>query len=81
MAKILFFGRFSDLSPPLDMPLPDGVSDVDSLSAWLGTTVEGFAHLSEQSGAHVAVNKSVVLGNMDISDVDEIAFMSALSGG
>jgi len=57
MAKILFFGRFSDLSGPLDIDLPESVINKPSLTAHLSTVL------------------------VEIKNSDEIAYMSALSGG
>lgn len=81
MVRILFFGRFSDLSGEMNVDLPDNVSDVVALREWLSSKIEGFDTLAAQPGTHIAVNKSIVMGAAEISDDDEIAFMSALSGG
>jgi len=81
MAKLLFFGRFSDISGPRDMPLPDGVNDSDVLIAWLSDGDAALAAQFARAGNRVAVNKVMIQEAVPITDSDEIAFMSALSGG
>jgi len=81
MAKLLFFGRFSDISPARDIALPEGVSDSDGLMAWLADNDDALAAQFARAGNRVAVNKVMINGSVVITDTDEIAFMSALSGG
>lgn len=81
MATILFFGRFSDLSGPLDIELPETVTDKHSLSLFLSTKIEGFAALVSKPDARISVNKMVSMDEVAVSNTDEIAYMSALSGG
>jgi len=81
MARILFFGRLSDLSPARDMDLPDGVDSTDSLKAWLMEQDAGLADGLSGAGVFVSVNKEIKQSDAPITNGDEIAFMSALSGG
>ena len=81
MAVILFFGRFSDLSTRMDISLPPSVTDKVSLNAFLSKEIEGFAALVSRPDTRIAVNKMVSLNPVAVTDADEIAYMSALSGG
>ena len=81
MATILFFGRFSDLSKRLDVELPDTVTDKKSLTAFLCGEIEGFGALASKSDARISVNMMVSTNEVAVSNDDEIAYMSALSGG
>ncbi|WP_017931066.1 MoaD/ThiS family protein [Robiginitomaculum antarcticum] len=83
MAQFLFFGRFTDISKGFARDLPDGVSDSAALSLWLCRTFEGFEAQWQRAGARMAVNQVLVMGSapVTIGNDDEIAFMSALSGG
>lgn len=81
MAKILFFGRFSDLSEPLDIDLPSHVNDKPSLTAHLSSLIPGFAELAALPDTRISVNMMVSMKAVAVGNDDEIAYMSALSGG
>ncbi|MEO0398595.1 MAG: MoaD/ThiS family protein [Pseudomonadota bacterium] len=81
MAVIHYFGRFSDLAASGDMPLPAGVTDTATLIDWLSSENARFAEEMARPGAAVVVNQEIVRGVQTLTDRDEIAFMSALSGG
>ncbi len=78
---ILFFGRLGDVSPNISAALPDGVSDTDSLKTWLSKNNEALATELSKTGNRIAVNKTIVNENTVLSNTDEVAFMSPLSGG
>jgi len=59
MAKILFFGRFSDLSGPLNIELPNGVTDKPSLTAHISKLLPGFAELAALPDTRISVNMMV----------------------
>lgn len=81
MAKVLFFGKLSDAGSPMDMALPDGVSTTADLTLWLGNQNEALKDALDSPGVFMAVNQEIVRQDTHISDDDEIAYMSALSGG
>ena len=81
MATILFFGRFSDLSDRLELDLPETVTDKQSLTRFLGGKIEGFAPLAAKPDTRISVNMMVSMNEVVLSNEDEIAYMSALSGG
>ncbi len=81
MMDILFFGRLSDVSKPLSIERPAGVTDIESLKHWLGQQNEVLIKALEQTGVRVAVNKAIVSENVPLTGDEEIAFMSVLSGG
>lgn len=81
MAFLLFFGRFSDLVEDHTLSLPENVTTTKALSEWLSETYAGFEAELERPGAQIAVNKHIIQSHTPIFDGDEIAYMSALSGG
>lgn len=78
---ILFFGRLGDVTPNISAPLPGDVSDTDSLTVWLSSSNENLARELAKAGNRIAVNKTIITQNTPLSDNDEVAFMSPLSGG
>ncbi|WP_409432699.1 MoaD/ThiS family protein [Litorimonas sp. RW-G-Af-16] len=81
MMSLLYFGRFSDIGNSGLADVPDSVTDTDSLTAWLCAEYDGFESEMLRAGARIAVNKTVITENTPLIQGDEIAFMSALSGG
>lgn len=81
MAVILFFGRFSDLAGRIEVQLPPSVTDKATLTAYLSETVEGFAAIAALPDTRISVNMKVSLNEAAVGNRDEIAYMSALSGG
>jgi len=81
MAKILFFGRFSDLSDPMEIDLPSSVIDKPSLTAHLSSVIPGFAEIAALPDTRISVNMMVSMNEVAVGNTDEIAYMSALSGG
>jgi len=81
VAKILFFGRFSEISGPLEIDLPSHVVDKPSLTTHLSSILPGFAELAALPDTLISVNMMVSMKDVEIKNVDEIAYMSALSGG
>lgn len=81
MAVIQYFGRFSDIATSGEATLPAHVSDTDALAEWLAQSNDRFAEELKRPGVSVVVNKEIVRGVAPVTDKDEIAFMSALSGG
>ncbi len=83
MAQLLFFGRFTDVSTDTALAVPDSITNTQELTDWLSETLDGFRAEWLRPGARMAVNKELVIESAPVSvtDDDEIAFMSALSGG
>ena len=83
MVKLLYFGRFTDVAKNADIDLPKNVSDSKALVAWLTEQHVGFEAEWQRAGARMAINKTVIndMETHAITDGDEVAFMSALSGG
>ncbi|MEM6626365.1 MAG: MoaD/ThiS family protein [Pseudomonadota bacterium] len=81
MAKLLFFGRMSDIEADRDVDLPQGVSDTDALIDWLSADNPVFADMVREKGNSLVVNQAIVRGATPISNADEIAFLSPVSGG
>lgn len=81
MARLLFFGKFSDVAENGEVTLPEHVTDTEALIGWLGETHEGFAALWKTSGTMLVLNHQTISQPKPIKPSDEIAFLSALSGG
>ncbi len=81
MAVILFFGRLSELSAPLDIDLPKDIKTVDGLIIWLEENYPALKSGLKHKGNRIAVNHEIVDLKSLVSNKDEIAFMSPLSGG
>ncbi|MEO1014508.1 MAG: MoaD/ThiS family protein [Pseudomonadota bacterium] len=81
MARILFFGRLSDFAEAIEAPLPDGVRDTDALTAWLSRENARLGEALARPGVRVIVNNAFISAPLELSDTDEIAFTSPLSGG
>jgi molybdopterin converting factor small subunit len=83
MIRILYFGRFSDIGTSGETARPESVTDTNSLIAWLTEQHSAFLAEWHRPGARLAVNQAIIpeLETAPIKDGDEIAFMSALSGG
>jgi molybdopterin converting factor small subunit len=73
--KILFFGRLKDGAPV--RPLPPDIRDTETLRAWLGRDRPDLLDAS----IRIAVNDEMVLGNRELDEGDEIAFLPPMSGG
>lgn len=81
MATILFFGRLSESSDTITSALPEHVKTTDDVIAWLGENNYALKATLATPGNRIAVNKTIISNSTPISDADEIAFMSPLSGG
>lgn len=81
MATILFFGRLSEVSGTINETLPVTVKTTDDLIVWLGNADESLKSALNTEGNRIAVNKTIISTPTSISNTDEIAFMSPLSGG
>ena len=79
MATILFFGRLQEAvgTKVLTTALPAGVSDTESLRAWLGRDHPAL----REATVRIAVNAEVRSGNAPVAESDEIAFLPPMSGG
>jgi len=78
---ILFFGRLGDTAQNMSVPIPETVTDTDSLKSWLSQNNDALAQELAKIGNRIAVNKTIITENTVLSDQDEVAFMSPLSGG
>lgn len=81
MAKIVFLGRFKDMSAgPGEITL----SNITTLSELIDQVAEGNPALHEalsHESTRIIVNKSVLVQDVLPAELDEIAFMPPLSGG
>ena len=79
MARVLLFGRFSDLAGWRDRQI-----EADSLSALKVILAAEDAHLGEAldgKGVQVAVDQAIVRGEVALTARSEVAFLPPMSGG
>jgi len=82
--KILYFAWLKEKTgiSEEDCSLPDGVSNVSGLIAWLKGRGDGFEQaFNDPSIVRVAVNQEHVDVNCPLSDGDEVAFFPPVTGG
>ena len=82
MARILYFGKLSDVTGSLseELPLPAGIADTEALRGWLDTE-RGFGGALLHKSIRLAVNGDITAGPAPVSDTDEIALMPPVGGG
>lgn len=82
MARILYFGRLSDITGDLgeDLHLPDEISDSETLRTWLDKQ-RGFSGALLHKSVRIAINGEIATGPMPVCDKDEIAFLPPVGGG
>ena len=82
MARLLYFGRLTDLTgpPAQTTSLPSDVSDTASLRAWADAEFGGTGAMLE-STVRLAINNEIVEEPAPVTDGDEIAFMPPVGGG
>ena len=80
MAKLLFFGRLSDLTGQLEtsLQLPDNVQSTESLRAWLEQ--EYNADFKDET-IRIAINGAIQQEPALLQNTDEIALMPPVGGG
>lgn len=82
MARILYFGRLSDLTGAAEetLTLPDKVSTAGELRQFLDLRFEANGALLEPT-VRIAVNSELCFDTESIGETDEIAFMPPVGGG
>ena len=82
--KILYFAWLKEKTGvgEEDCALPDGVTDVAALVAWLKGRGDGFAEaFADDAVVRVAVNHEHVDTDHPLADGDEVAFFPPVTGG
>ncbi|MEO0983172.1 MAG: molybdopterin converting factor subunit 1 [Pseudomonadota bacterium] len=82
MARLLYFGRLSDVTGHAEetRDLPSDVADTAALRRWLDADHAADGALLEAS-VRLAVNSEIVMDPAPVSNGDEIAFMPPVGGG
>lgn len=82
MAKLLYFGRLSDITGAVEesLTLPDSVSTAGELRRFLDLRFDAQGALLEPT-VRIAVNNELCFDATTISEADEIAFMPPVGGG
>lgn len=84
MATILYFAWVRDIVGlgQEEVSLPDDMSTVDELSAWLAVRSEGHAAaFADRSRLRVAVDQRMTHFSASITGAREIAFFPPVTGG
>ena len=81
--KILYFGRPSESLKLSDetVNLPEGVSTLAELLAWLRLRGDNWAQELTENRVRCAINQEFSAWSAPISDKDEVALFSPISGG
>lgn len=82
MAKMLYFGRLSDLTGFVEetLDLPDHIQTAGDLRQWLDLRFDGDGTLLEPT-VRIAINSELCFDSSAISDTDEIALLPPVGGG
>ncbi len=82
MAKILYFGRLSDISGAAaeTLVLPDSVATAGDLRQFLDLRFKAGGALLEPT-VRIAVNNELCFDDAAVNEADEIAFMPPVGGG
>mgnify|MGYP001548897997 FL=1 len=81
-ARVLFFGRIADVcgrAVTVSIP-PDGCT-LGDLKARIADTVEGGGGALREPGVRVAIDQVMACDDRWVSPGQEVAFLSAFSGG
>jgi len=81
--NLLFFGKLTDMAGDRESEtdLPTGVSSVSALIDWLAGEDATLGEALREKSTRAMVNRSIVAGDVTITDGDEVAFMPPVSGG
>lgn len=82
MAKLLYFGRLSDVTGKTEevIDLPDSIETAGELRSWLDMRFEADGALLEPT-VRIAINNEISFDADAVSAPDEIAFMPPVGGG
>lgn len=82
MAKILYFGRLTDITGTNaeTLSLPASIRTTEDMRSWADERHHANGALMEKS-VRIAVNNEMVADTALVSDTDEIAFMPPVGGG
>jgi len=81
--KVLFFARLRDDlgTSEESLPLPDGVTTVEELRAYLSQRGDEWQAAMEMPGLFIAVEQKVVDGDTVLKGTEEVAFFPPVTGG
>ena len=82
MAKIIYFGRLSDVTGKTEeaLDLPDNIETAGALRSWLDLRFEAGGALLEPT-VRIAINNEIVFDDEALDQAEEIAFMPPVGGG
>ena len=83
MIKIIFFARVRDQlgTDEIELPLPQGVQNVASITALLQQRGEVFESTLADPSILVAVNQEMASPQTTIDEGDEVAYFPPVTGG
>lgn len=81
-ARVLFFGRVADAcGRMIDIPVPPEGCSVRDLKARIASIIEGSAAPLDEPTVRVAIDQVIAGADPWVSPGQEVAFLSAFSGG
>lgn len=81
MANLLYFGRVSDVGVDGPVDIPSGLKTVRDLRRWLCEGDPGLGAVLRETTIKAIVNGDIAADDTRVSNTDEIAFFSPMSGG
>ncbi|WP_340645060.1 MoaD/ThiS family protein [Phenylobacterium sp.] len=81
MAKVLLFGRLSDIAGWRERTLDPLPTSLSALRAQLCAEDESLAEALSAPGVQVALDQAIVRGDAALTPRSEVAFLPAMSGG
>lgn len=81
MARVLLFGRLSDLAGWRERSFDPAPATLSALKALIRDLDAALAEAIDGPGVQAAVDKALVRGDVALSPGAEVAFLPAMSGG
>lgn len=79
MARVLLFGRLSDIAGWRSRDIDS--ASIETLRALLSCEDEGLAEALAAPGVQIALDQAIVRGDAALSARSEVAFLPPMSGG
>ncbi|MDP3175356.1 MAG: MoaD/ThiS family protein [Phenylobacterium sp.] len=81
MARVLLFGRLSDVAGWRERTLDAGAGSIAAIRALLAAEDADLGEALVAPGVQVAVDQAIVRGDLVLSAASEVAFLPPMSGG
>ena len=81
MVRVLFLGRLRDVAGASELELDDAVRSIDDLLSAITLSRPELGDALASPGIRIAVDHTIVRGNVALAASSEVAFLPPLSGG